>query len=52
MAGSAFASFFTKMSPYYTKAYQEVWLGVGLYTFAYSRLAFGGKKAEDAKPAH
>ncbi|XP_033991365.1 ATP synthase subunit ATP5MPL, mitochondrial [Trematomus bernacchii] len=49
MAGSVFASFWTKMSPYYTKAYQEVWVGVGLYTFAYSRIAYGGKKTEDTK---
>ncbi|XP_029281253.1 ATP synthase F(0) complex subunit j, mitochondrial [Cottoperca gobio] len=52
MAGSAFASWWTRMSPYYTKVYQEVWVGMGLITLVSYKLAFGGKKAVDSKPAH
>ncbi|XP_036941338.1 ATP synthase subunit ATP5MPL, mitochondrial [Acanthopagrus latus] len=52
MAGSIFAAWWTKMGPYYSKAYQEVWVGVGIMAYAYYKLSYGGKKAVKDKPAH
>ncbi|PWS20998.1 hypothetical protein DKP78_25900 [Enterococcus faecium] len=52
MAG-AFSRWWTKMSPYYTKAYQEVWVGLGIMSYVYYKVSYGGKKdAVDSKPAH
>uniref|UniRef100_A0AAY4AXB5 6.8 kDa mitochondrial proteolipid n=1 Tax=Denticeps clupeoides TaxID=299321 RepID=A0AAY4AXB5_9TELE len=45
MVSGAFAGWWAKMSPYYTKAYQEMWVGVGLMTFLYYKVSYGGKKA-------
>lgn len=44
MAG-AFAGWWAKMSPYYTKAYQEMWVGVGIMTYLYYKVSYGGKLA-------
>uniref|UniRef100_A0A672M849 6.8 kDa mitochondrial proteolipid n=2 Tax=Sinocyclocheilus TaxID=75365 RepID=A0A672M849_SINGR len=43
MAGGAFAGWWTKVAPYYTKAYQEMWVGVGIMTFMYYKLSYGGE---------
>ncbi|XP_048107139.1 ATP synthase subunit ATP5MPL, mitochondrial [Alosa alosa] len=51
MAG-AFAGWWAKMSPYYTKAYQEMWVGVGVMTFLYYKVSYGGKKAAVDSSAH
>lgn len=42
MAGRMFASWWSKMSPYYTKAYQEMWVGVGIMTYLYYKVSYGG----------
>lgn len=31
------------MSPYYTKAYQEMWAGVGIMTYLYYKVSYGGE---------
>uniref|UniRef100_A0A3P9B7Y2 ATP synthase membrane subunit j n=1 Tax=Maylandia zebra TaxID=106582 RepID=A0A3P9B7Y2_9CICH len=43
MAGRAFASWWSLMSPYYTKAYQEMWAGVGIMTYLYYKVSYGGE---------
>ena len=43
MAGRMFANWWSKMGPYYTKAYQEMWVGMGLMTFAYYKISYGGE---------
>lgn len=43
MAGRVFANWWSKMSPYYTKAYQEMWVGMGLIGYFYYKLSYGGK---------
>ncbi|ROL50961.1 6.8 kDa mitochondrial proteolipid [Anabarilius grahami] len=45
MAGGAFAGWWTKVAPYYTKAYQEMWVGVGIMTFMYYKLSYGGERS-------
>lgn len=45
MAGGAFAGWWSKMAPYYTKAYQEMWVGVGIMTFMYYKLSYGGERS-------
>ncbi|XP_077443618.1 ATP synthase F(0) complex subunit j, mitochondrial [Stigmatopora argus] len=52
MAGTMFSRWWTKMGPYYTKAYPEIWVGVGIMTCVYYKLSYGGKKAVKDKPAH
>lgn len=43
MAGRVFANWWSKVGPYYTKAYQEMWVGIGLIGFFYYKLSYGGK---------
>lgn len=31
------------MSPYYTKVYQEMWVGLGIMTYLYYKVSYGGK---------
>lgn len=31
------------MSPYYTKAYQEMWVGIGIMTYLYYKVSYGGE---------
>ncbi|KAE8586840.1 hypothetical protein XENTR_v10021776 [Xenopus tropicalis] len=45
MAGKAFSAWWTVVRPYYTKAYQEMWVGVGIMSYLYYKLSYGGKKA-------
>uniref|UniRef100_A0A4W5KS10 Zgc:193541 n=1 Tax=Hucho hucho TaxID=62062 RepID=A0A4W5KS10_9TELE len=45
MAGRVFTSWWAKMSPYYTGAYQEMWVGLGVMTYLYYKVSYGGKKA-------
>ncbi|KAL2082296.1 hypothetical protein ACEWY4_022114 [Coilia grayii] len=47
MAG-VFGRWWGKVSPYYTKAYQEMWVGVGIMTYLYYKVSYGGKKAVDS----
>uniref|UniRef100_A0A3B5AL21 ATP synthase membrane subunit j n=1 Tax=Stegastes partitus TaxID=144197 RepID=A0A3B5AL21_9TELE len=48
MAGQGFAKWWALMSPYYTKAYQEMWVGVGLLGFVYYKISFGGDHTSDS----
>lgn len=43
MAGRMFAVWWGKMSPYYTKAYQEMWAGIGIMTYLYYKVSYGGE---------
>lgn len=43
MAGRMFANWWAKVGPYYSKAYQEMWVGVGIMTFLYYKVSYGGK---------
>lgn len=43
MAGRVFANWWSKMGPYYAKAYQEMWVGMGLIGYFYYKLSYGGK---------
>lgn len=43
MAGRVFANWWSKVGPYYTKAYQEMWVGIGLIGIFYYKLSYGGK---------
>lgn len=43
MAGRVFANWWSKMGPYYTKAYQEMWVGMGLIGYFYYKLSYGGE---------
>lgn len=43
VAGNMFAGWWSKMSPYYTKAYQEMWVGLGIMTFLYYKVSHGGE---------
>uniref|UniRef100_A0A3B4DCG7 6.8 kDa mitochondrial proteolipid n=1 Tax=Pygocentrus nattereri TaxID=42514 RepID=A0A3B4DCG7_PYGNA len=45
MAGGVFAGWWSKLGPYYSKAYQELWVGVGIMTYLYYKVSYGGKKA-------
>lgn len=31
------------MSPYYTGAYQEMWVGLGVMTYLYYKVSYGGE---------
>ncbi|XP_072217855.1 ATP synthase subunit ATP5MJ, mitochondrial [Leuresthes tenuis] len=52
MAGRLFANWWAVVSPYYSKAYQEIWVGVGIMAGLYYKVSYGGKKAVKDKPAH
>uniref|UniRef100_A0A3P9MGK1 Zgc:193541 n=2 Tax=Oryzias TaxID=8089 RepID=A0A3P9MGK1_ORYLA len=52
MAGQAFQKWWSLMSPYYTKAYQEMWVGVGIMTYLYYKVSYGGKKAVKSSKYH
>ncbi|XP_033504219.1 ATP synthase subunit ATP5MPL, mitochondrial [Epinephelus fuscoguttatus] len=52
MFGVAFKNWWSKVGPYYTKAYVEVWPGLAIMTYAYYKISYGGKKAVKDKPAH
>ncbi|KAJ8410345.1 hypothetical protein AAFF_G00203260 [Aldrovandia affinis] len=52
MAGGAFSAWWVKVAPYYTKAYQEMWVGLGIMTYLYYKVSYGGKKAVKGKPGH
>ncbi|KAJ8009221.1 hypothetical protein DPEC_G00086640 [Dallia pectoralis] len=52
MSGRAFATWWTKVRPYYAGAYQEMWVGVGIMSILYYKLSYGGKKEVKGKPAH
>lgn len=43
MAGSAFSNWWTLVRPYYTKAYQEMWVGIGLMSVLYYKISYGGE---------
>lgn len=43
IAGNMFAGWWNKMRPYYTKAYQEMWVGLGIMTFLYYKVSYGGE---------
>uniref|UniRef100_A0A3Q3BSP7 ATP synthase membrane subunit j n=1 Tax=Kryptolebias marmoratus TaxID=37003 RepID=A0A3Q3BSP7_KRYMA len=40
-AGSAFGNWWSLMRPYYTKAYQEMWVGIGIMTVLYYKVSYG-----------
>ncbi|XP_029453913.1 ATP synthase subunit ATP5MPL, mitochondrial isoform X1 [Rhinatrema bivittatum] len=50
MLKRAIKTWWTEMKPYYTQAYQEMWVGVGIMGYLYYRLSYGGKKAVKDKP--
>ncbi|XP_067411079.1 ATP synthase subunit ATP5MJ, mitochondrial [Emydura macquarii macquarii] len=59
VTGSKMLQYFTRtwssMRIYYTKVYQEIWVGLALTTYLYYRISFGGKKAvkdKSSAPAH
>ncbi|XP_026800191.1 ATP synthase subunit ATP5MPL, mitochondrial [Pangasianodon hypophthalmus] len=52
MAGSLFGTWWSRVGPYYTKAYQEVWVGLGIMTYFYYKISYGGKKAVKSKSDH
>ncbi|XP_073417173.1 ATP synthase subunit ATP5MJ, mitochondrial-like [Dendrobates tinctorius] len=54
MAGKAFSAWWSVARPYYTKAYQEIFVGIAIMAYLYYKLSYGGKKAvKDSKsPGH
>ncbi|MCI4389424.1 hypothetical protein PGIGA_G00097870 [Pangasianodon gigas] len=52
MAGGLFGTWWSRVGPYYTKAYQEVWVGLGIMTYFYYKISYGGKKAVKSKSDH
>ncbi|XP_043403955.1 ATP synthase subunit ATP5MJ, mitochondrial [Chelonia mydas] len=50
-----FTRTWSNMRIYYTKVYQEIWVGLALTTYAYYKISFGGKKAvadKSSVPGH
>ncbi|XP_069805749.1 ATP synthase subunit ATP5MJ, mitochondrial [Dendropsophus ebraccatus] len=45
MLGKAFAAWWSVAKPYYTKAYQELFIGIPIMGYIYYKLSYGGKKA-------
>lgn len=43
MAGAVFRTWWSRVGPYYSKAYQEVWVGLGIMTYLYYKLSYGGR---------
>ncbi|OCT64928.1 hypothetical protein XELAEV_18041166mg [Xenopus laevis] len=41
MAGKAFSAWWTVVRPYYSKAYQEMWVGIGIMSYLYYKLSYG-----------
>ncbi|CAM2116319.1 unnamed protein product [Caretta caretta] len=59
VTGSKMLQYFSRtwsnMRIYYTKVYQEIWVGLALTTYAYYKISFGGKKAvadKSSVPGH
>ncbi|MEE6493832.1 hypothetical protein FKM82_016948 [Ascaphus truei] len=53
MAGQAFVAWWSKMRPYYTQVHQELWVGLGIMSYLYYKLSYGGKKAvKDTSTGH
>ncbi|XP_043930433.1 ATP synthase subunit ATP5MJ, mitochondrial [Protopterus annectens] len=44
MTSRFFTAWWSKVRPYYTQAYQEVWVGLGIMTYLYYKLSYGGRK--------
>ncbi|XP_007886449.1 ATP synthase subunit ATP5MPL, mitochondrial [Callorhinchus milii] len=52
MVSRAISEWWTRMKPYYTRAYPEIWPGIAIMTFLYYKLSYGGKKAVKSTPTN
>lgn len=43
MAGQVFTRWWSKMRPYYTDTYKELWVGLGIMGYFYYKLSYGSK---------
>lgn len=43
MAGQVIANWWSKVGPYYTKTYRQIWVGIGLIGISYYKLSYGSK---------